>query len=259
MLDQHFIYFPVREVTGSPADYGMAFEDAFFQTEDGQRLHGWFVPGAGDVTLLWHHGNGGNIGHRLPDIHRLHGGLGVNILIFDYRGYGRSSGAPSEGGLYHDAEGALRYLRSRDDVDPERVVYFGRSLGVAIAVELAVRHRPYGLILESGFPSIAYMAEVNRPWLPAWVVQRIISARYDSIAKIGGLDVPLLMVHGDMDETVPLSAGRALFDAASKPKTLLVVEGANHDGLPEVGGQAYIDRLRDYLQGLERAFPLRSA
>ena len=250
MLDQHFVYFPTQEIIGTPAGYGMAYEDAFFEASDGRRLHGWFVPGDGGVTLLWHHGNGGNIGHRLPDVRTLHEGLGVNILIFDYRGYGKSPGTPSEEGLYRDAEAALRYLQSRDDVDAGRIVYFGRSLGVAVAVELATRHRPYGLILESGFPSIAYMGELVRPWLPTWVTQRIIAARYDSIAKVGGLDVPVLFVHGDADETVPLSAGQALFDAANEPKSLYVIEGAGHDGLPDVGGQAYVDRLREYLEGL---------
>ena len=250
MLDQHFLYFPTSEIIGSPGDYGIAYEDVQFEAEDGRRLHGWFVPGEGDVTLLWHHGNGGNIGHRLPDIHRFHEGLGVNILIFDYRGYGKSAGTPSEEGLYRDAEAALRYLQSRGDVDPARIVYFGRSLGVAIATELAVRHRPYGLILESGFPSIEYMSEVVRPWLPAWVVHRIISARYDTGSKLGGLDVPVLVIHGDADDTVPLHAGRALFEAAREPKWFHVVEGANHDDLAAVGGRAYLERLRGFIEGL---------
>ena len=251
MLDQHFLYFPTRELIGSPADYGIAFEDVYFETADGQRLHGWYVPGDGDVTLLWHHGNGGNIAYRLPDIDLFHRELGVNVLIYDYRGFGRSSeDTPSEEGLYRDAEAALRHLQSRDDVDPEKIVYFGRSLGVAIATELAVRHRPYGLILESGFPSITYMANVDRPWLPAFVVHRIIAARYDSASKIGSLNVPVLLVHGDADDTVPLRAGQALFEAARDPKSLYVVEGANHDGLSLVGGRPYLERLREYLDGL---------
>ena len=250
MLDQHFLYFPTREIIGSPGDFGVAFEDVYFETTDGMRLHGWYVPGEGDVTLLWHHGNGGNIGHRLPDIDLFHRQLGVNVLIFDYRGFGRSAGTPSEEGLYRDAEAALRYLQSREDVDPARIVYFGRSLGVAIAVELAVRHSPYGLILESGFPSITYMASVERPWLPAWIVHRILAARYDTGSKIGGLDVPLLVVHGDVDDTVPLRAGQALFAAANEPKSFYMVEGANHDGLAAVGGRPYIERLRQYIAGL---------
>jgi fermentation-respiration switch protein FrsA (DUF1100 family) len=149
-----------------------------------------------------------------------------------------------------DAEAALRYLQSRGDVDPARIVYFGRSLGVAVATELAVRHRPYGLILESGFPSIEYMSEIVRPWLPSWVVHRIIAARYDSGSKIGGLDVPVLIVHGDADETVPLHAGQALFEAAREPKSFYVVEGADHDNVSEVGGRAHIERLREYIEGL---------
>ncbi len=250
MLDQHFLYFPTSEIIGSPAVYGIAYEDVYFETDDARRLHGWFVPGESDVTLLWHHGNGGNIGYRLPDIDLFHRELGVNILIYDYRGYGRSTGTPSEEGLYRDAEAALRYLGSRDDVDPAKIVYFGRSLGVAVATELATRHRPYGLILESGFPSIEYMSEIVRPWLPAWVVHRIISARYDSAGKIGSLDVPVLIVHGDADETVPIRAGQALFEAATEPKSFYTVEGANHDDVSAVGGRQHIERLREYLTDL---------
>ena len=170
MLDQHFLYFPTRELIGSPADYGIAFEDVYFETADGHaaarvvrardgRRHAALAP----RQRRQHR-------HRLPDIDLFHRELGVNILIYDYRGFGRSSAdTPSEEGLYHDADAALRHLQSREDVDPAKIVYFGRSLGVAIATELAVRHRPYGLILESGFPSIEYMANVDRPWLPAFV------------------------------------------------------------------------------------------
>ena len=237
MLDQHFLYFPTRELIGSPADYGIAFEDVYFETDDGQRLHGWFVPGRGRRDAALAPRQRRQHRHRLPDIDLFHRELGVNILIYDYRGFGRSSaGTPSEEGLYRDAEAALRHLQSREDVDPARIVYFGRSLGVAIAVELAVRHRPYGLILESGFPSITYMANVDRPWLPAFVVHRIIAARYDSASKIGSLNVPVLIVHGDADDTVPLRAGQALFEAAREPKSLYVVEGANHDGLAPWSG-----------------------
>ena len=250
MLDQHFLYFPTSEVIGSPADYGIAYEDVHFEASDGRRLHGWFVPGAGGVTLLWHHGNGGNIGHRLPDIALFHRELGVNILIYDYRGYGRSAGTPSEEGLYRDAEAALRYLESREDVDAGRIVYFGRSLGTAVAVELAVRRRPCGLILESGFPSIAYMAEAAQPWLPSWAARRIIAGRYDSGSKLGGVDAPVLVVHGDADETVPLRAGQALFEAAREPKAFYVVAGAGHDDVSSAGGREYVERLRGWLAGL---------
>lgn len=251
MLDQHFLYFPTREVVGTPGNYGIPYEDVLFEAADGTRLHGWFVPGESDVTLLWHHGNGGNIGHRLRDIDLFHRELGVNIFIFDYRGYGHSEGTPSEEGLYLDAEAAALSLHAREGVDPARIVYFGRSLGVAVAVNSAARHRPLGLILESGFPSIAHIAKVAQPWLPAWAVSRIIAARYDSVPVLAELETPLLIVHGDADDTVPLSAGRALFDAAREPKAFYVVRGANHGDMSAVGGQPYLQRLREFIEGLE--------
>ena len=128
LLDRYFLYFPEREIFLTPGNVGLVYEDVFISTSDGVKLHGWFVPGKSDLTLLWFHGNAGNISRRVDNIALLHERLGANIFIIDYRGYGRSEGSPSEQGLYLDAEAAIDYLRSREDVKDDRLVLFGRSL-----------------------------------------------------------------------------------------------------------------------------------
>ena len=248
MIEHHFLYFPERGLTGAPSDYGLAYEDASFLSSDGIRLHGWFIPGEEDVTWLWFHGNAGNISNRLDNLKRLHDELGVNVLIFDYRGYGASEGSPSEEGLYLDAEAALSYLRRRSDVSRDRIVYFGRSLGAGVAVELALRAPPHGLILESALPSIPYMARRAYPWFP--FVQFFVRSRYDSLDKLQRLDVPKLLLHGDRDDIVPIDAGRELFDAAAEPKAFYTIRGAGHNDTSLVGGDAYFAALRSFVEQL---------
>src|SRR5918999_4893938 len=132
-LERIFVFFPTPEIIYTPAQMGLEYEDVYFTTEDGQQLHGWYVPGNTDVTLLWFHGNGGNISHRGPEIAQIHYRLGVNLFIFDYRGYGRSEGVPSESGTYQDSRAALAYLQGRADLNPQKIIYFWQSLGAAVA------------------------------------------------------------------------------------------------------------------------------
>lgn len=247
MLERYFIYFPKRELMVNPSHFGLAYEDVTFVASDGVKLHGWFVPGQRDVTLLWFHGNAGNISHRLENLRLLHDELEVNVFLFDYRGYGRSQGSPSEQGTYRDAEAALAYLGSRGDVSMEQVIYFGRSLGAAVAVEMGICHTPYAVILESAFPSIPYMARRAYPLLPVWPFLR---TRYDSQAKIAKVNAPVLLVHGDRDDIVPIEAGIRLFDAAKEPKELYTIRGAGHNDTYLVGGQAYFDALRSFVERL---------
>ena len=248
MIERHFIYFPESIVAGDPATVGLSYDDVSFVASDGIRLHGWFVPGRSDVTLLWCHGNAGNISHRLDNMQLTHSELGLNVFIFDYRGYGRSEGTPSEQGTYLDAEAALGYLGSREDVSSERIIYFGRSLGGGVAVELAVRHPPHGLILESAFPSIPYMARLVYPFLP---ISPLLQTRYDSEAKIARVDAPVLVLHGDRDNLVPMKAGRRLFEAARDPKEFHTIHGARHNDTYLVGGGAYWEALRSFVGRLE--------
>ena len=165
VIDRFFIYFPERDILQTPGDRGLEYEDVEFEAADGTRLHGWLVPSDRDMTLVWFHGNAGNIGHRVDNLAALHERIGATIFIFDYRGYGRSEGSPSEDGTYLDAEGALDYLASRADLEGSKTVLFGRSLGAAVAAEVAIRRPAHALVLESGFTSIPDMARRHYPFL----------------------------------------------------------------------------------------------
>ena len=241
---ENFIFFPDSYFIGDPADWGLPFEDIYFSTADELTLHGWFVPGSSRITLLWCHGNAGNISHRLDNLKLLHDRLALNIFIFDYRGYGRSQGKPSEEGTYRDAEAAMAHLRIRKDIDQDAVIIFGRSLGGAIAVDLASKHQCLGLILESTFSSLAGMF----PYLPA----DAIPIKYDSLAKIKQVRMPLLMLHGDCDEVVPFQSGRKLFEAASEPKEFYTIKGAGHNDTYTTGGEGYMAVFQGFISGLKR-------
>lgn len=246
MADRAFIYYPVRELTGTPASFGLAYRDVWFQADDGVRLHGWLIPGARPTTLLWSQGNAGNIGHRLDNIREIHQRLGIGVFIFDYRGYGQSEGSPTEAGLYRDARAAREALVRDGGVPSERIVYFGRSLGAAVALELALAHPPPGLILESPFLSVQAMANRTLPGSGY-----LFKSRFDSLARIGRLRAPLLILHGDADEVVPYEHGRRLWEAASEPKAFYTIARARHNDTYLVGGRDYWEAWRKFLHALE--------
>ena len=247
-LERRFVFFPTQEVALTPADAGLSFEDVYFTTSDGRRLNGWYIPGAGNTTWLWFHGNGGDMGHRVEELALAHHTLGVNLFIFDYRGYGRSAGQPSERGTYGDARAALEYLRGRADATDARVVYFGRSLGTAVAVELAAEHPPAGMILVSPFASLRDMSRLSMPQLPiaAWLAGN----RYNSLGRIDRVNCPVLVVHGERDDIVPPSQGRALYEAANEPKSLRLLPNAGHNDTCSAGGTVYWDALQEFMDSL---------
>lgn len=249
-VEKWFVYFPETEFVNTPGQLGLPYEDVFLETEDGLTLHGWYVPGKEDVTWLWFHGNGGNISHRLDEAALFRHALGVNQFLFDYRGYGRSQGKPSESGAYLDARAALAYLHSRSDVDPRRVVYFGRSLGTAIAVELATAHEPLGLVLVAPFTSLSDMARLSFSFPPLHLLVR---GRYDSLDRIARTTSPLLIVHGDSDQTIPVDQGRRLFEAANEPKRFLALPGADHNDTYITGGRLYWDAMKEFLESVSGA------
>ena len=240
-----FIYFPERTIFQDPGDFGLEFEDVYLETSDGVRIHGWFVPGSGGTTLVWFHGNGGNISHRVDNIAGLNRRLGVGILIIDYRGYGLSEGSPSEQGTYLDAEAAVAHALVRPDVDPERVVLFGRSLGCAVAAEMAVRHDVHAVVLESPFTSVLAMAKRAYPFLPG--VGLLVGDMYDTLDKVARIDAPVMVLHGDSDEVVPFEMGREVFEAAPEPKRFYRIRGAGHNDTYAVGGAPYLDALGSFL------------
>jgi fermentation-respiration switch protein FrsA (DUF1100 family) len=240
---ERLIFYPDPLLVAIPADVGLEFEDVRFETADGERLHGWFVPGRRRETLVWFHGNAGNISHRVDNLRLLHDLIGTGILLFDYRGYGESSGTPSEQGLFADARGALRYLRARRDVDAKRIVYFGRSLGAAVAVDLAAEAPPHRLILESAFLSIRAMARAIFP-VP---LALLAPSSFDNLGKASRLGGPILIIHGDRDEIVPFEQGRELFEACPEPKSFFRVRGAGHNDTYLVGGAKYFERIAAFL------------
>ena len=221
-IERRFIYYPSRPLAADPSSVGLAFRDVAFTAADGVRLHGWLIAGRTPTTLLYSHGNGGNIGGRVAIARLLADQLGVGLFMYDYRGYGRSEGAPSETGLVSDALGARAALLG-EGVAAEHVVYFGRSLGAAVTLDLALAHPPRAVVLESPFASVRAMASTV---LPGGGL--LFRTRWDSLAKIPSLRAPLLMLHSDADETIPYAQGRALFAAAPEPKTFFTIRGAHH-------------------------------
>lgn len=251
LFEDKLIYFPSRELEASPEALSLAHEELRLETEDGVSLHAWFLPserGKG-ATVLYCHGNGGNISHRLLRVLEMRAKLGVDVLLFDYRGYGRSEGSPSEEGTYRDARAAYRYLTAQRGLPAEAIVLYGESLGAAIALTLAIEAPVRALVLEAPFTSIADMAREAYPFLP---VAGLLRTRYDSLTKISRLETPLLVVHGTEDATVPFGQGRRLFERAPEPKRFLAVEGAGHSDAPAVGGDRYWSAWRELLTSSAR-------
>jgi uncharacterized protein len=248
-FEDSFIYFPSRGGGETPGARGIDYREVALTAADGVRLHAWHVPGRGPLTLLWLHGNAGHIGHRVEQLALIRQRLGVGVLMLDYRGYGRSEGVPSEQGTYRDADAALAYLRGAPEVDPDGIVLYGQSLGAAVAVELAARERVRGLILEGPFASVPAMARAVYPWLP---IGPLLRTRYDSMARIGTVRAPLLILHSERDEVVPYAQGRALYAAAAEPKHFHPVVGAGHNDAFYRGGEGYWGALAEFLADLEQ-------
>jgi fermentation-respiration switch protein FrsA (DUF1100 family) len=248
-LERWFVYFPTGDVRATPADAGLGYEEVALVASDGVRIEGWFVPGPQPVTWLWFHGNAGNVGDRVQLIRELHEAVGASIFIVSYRGYGRSGGSPSEEGFYRDAQAALDYLLSRPDVDTRRIVYFGRSIGSAVAVQLAARREPLALVLEAPFPSLSWLARQVYPWLP---VSRFLHEEYDVEGAARRVSAPALILQGERDEIVPLSGARAVVAALAGEVELVVVPGAGHNDVPRVAGAEYYRWIAAFLERVER-------
>ena len=247
LFQARYVYFPdlpSRQVEATPADLGLAFDAVTLRTADGEALAGWFIPApAARGTLLYLHGNGGNIGHRLDQIEVFHR-LGLNILNVDYRGYGASSGKPSEEGTYQDALAAWNWLTQQKRIAPERIVLFGESLGGSVAAWLAARHTPAGLVIYASFTSVPEMAQALYPMFPAAWLARY---RYDTRAALNKVNCPVLIMHSPEDEIIPFSHGQALLEAAHEPKRLVQLRGGHNDAL-QVSREVYTREIGAFLQ-----------
>jgi len=241
------IFFPDPFLLCTPAEALLDYEDVWFNASDEVRLHGWMIPAVGcSALMLFCHGNAGNISHRVDNLRRLHD-IGLNVFIFDYRGYGQSSGRITEAGFYLDAEAAYTVARKYALAQNSKLVIFGRSLGGTAAVHLGVRVACSGIILESAFTHMAAMARVHFP-LP--VPGGLLRHKLNALEKISRIKAPVLFVHGDRDNIVPINLGRELFDATMAPKEFMTIQGAGHNDTYFVGGQAYFDKLRDFISSL---------
>lgn len=237
------LFFPTRSIEASPQQAGLIYEDVSLTTDDGLRLGAWYVPALqARGVILFCHGNGGNISHRLDSLLLFHG-LGYACLIFDYRGYGTSDGSPDEAGTYLDSQAAWRYLVSEKGFAKEQIILFGRSLGGAVAAHLAGQVEPAGLILESVFTSVPDMAADLYPLLPVRLLCRY---KYDTRKALARVRCPVLVVHSPDDEIIPFAHGRALLQAANPPKTFLEIHGDHNSG--------FLQSKEGYAQGLADFF-----
>jgi hypothetical protein len=241
--EKGIVFFPDPYLIGTPADFGLEHEEIWFTAEDGVRLHGWWVPKAGAPVWLWFHGNAGNISHRLENIKLLVEEVGVQVFIFDYREYGKSGGSISREGTFKDAAAAYRYLTETRGVPGSELILFGRSLGTALATDIALKGVSRALILESPFTNSQEMAKLYAPFLFDWRPK----VPYDNLGRVGYVKVPVMVIHGAHDEIIPVDMARRVFAAAPEPKELYIIPGSHHNDTYVVGGAEYIRRLRAFI------------
>ena len=245
MFEEKFIYFPQKYPQGlyDQARSIPGLRDCWIKTEDSVRIHGWFAPAdSARATLVIALGNAGNISHRYPLLRSLQR-HGFNVLMFDYRGYGRSDGSPSEDGIYKDGRAALDYALTLPEVRPDCVILWGTSLGGAVAVDVATKRRVAGLILESTFTSAKDVARLVYPFLP---VQFFMRTKLNSVEKIKTITIPVLVIHGSLDTIIPVGLGRKLFNAANEPKDFYEIPAADHNDTFFVGGDEYMSRIQKF-------------
>ena len=250
-----FLYRPVREISYMPDELGLDFENVFFESSDGLQLNGWYIPAENaQLTVLFCHGNGGNITHRLDTINILYN-LGVNCFIFDYRGYGNSQGRPSEEGTYLDVRAAYDWLIREKKASPDNIIFFGRSLGGTIAAQLAAKVKPKGLIIESAFTSYVDLGRKFYPYMP---VQWFATFSYKTIDYVRDVHCPVMIIHSRNDDLIPFEFGLELYEAANDPKTFTEISGGHNDGflvsseIYKKAWQKWLKFLKDYKNNTER-------
>lgn len=244
-VENSLVFFPARYPAGDWEPAGLAFEDAWFQAADGTRLHGWYVPHRNpSAVILFAHGNGGNLTGWAEDMRAIHDRVGASVMIFDYRGYGRSEGSPNEQGILQDARAARAWLAERAGVEERDIVLMGTSIGGGVMVDLAARDGARALVLQNTFTSLPEVAKYHFGWLPTGMLMR---NRLDSAAKIGRFRGPLLQSHGDVDTIVPYALGKKLFEQANEPKQFVTLGGFNHNDLHS---SEYFLVLRQFIENL---------
>lgn len=242
-LFQHrLVYVPFSDLDSDPARIGLSYREIFMDVPGG-KIHAWFVPAEDERgVVLFCHGNAGNISHRLQTIEMLHS-LDMSIMIFDYQGYGKSSGKPGEKKTYLDARAAWDYLVEHKKIEPEKIFVFGRSLGGAIAADLATQTCPAGVILESTFTGVKDLGSELFSFLPVRILSRF---EYDTLNKLKKISSPVMIIHSPDDEIIPYSHGKKLYKDAQEPKYFTEIHGGHNTG--------YLDSRELYLKELNAFF-----
>lgn len=244
-IERQGIFFPLKNIETTPSLLHIPFEDVYFRTEDNIGINAWFIPQEGaKYTILFCHGNAGNIGNRLEKIVLLRG-ADVNIFIIDYRGYGRSQGKPSEEGLYLDARAAYDYLVDERKVEAENIILYGESIGAAVIINLASEVKVAGLIAEGAFSAGRDMARQIYPFLPSF----IFSNKFDSLSKIKDINEPKLFIHSQDDEIIPFGLAKKLFNAAREPKQLKEMKGSHNTSFLDCQ-EAYVSYIKSFIRQL---------
>jgi fermentation-respiration switch protein FrsA (DUF1100 family) len=239
-IENFFVFFPHEAHDDTPQRWDLAYEDVFFVSGGERKLHGWFFPLEGkNPVILFCHGNAGNISHRLENVWQLTEQK-LRVFIFDYGGYGKSPGKPSESGIYEDALAAYDFLLDERNIPASQIVVFGRSLGAAAAIEVSLKRKTKSLIIESAFTSTKAM---SRTLFPFSLLSPILPAHFNNLEKIARVRVPTLVIHGKKDEIVPFSMGRDLFNAINAPKYFHPIEKAGHNDTYLVGGPTYFEKI----------------
>lgn len=247
LMENKMVFFPTKYPGGfwQPEQFGVTASDHYFQTSDGVRLHAWLCeqPDTQAILLIMH-GNAGNLSHRVDWLRRLRDAVPADLFIFDYRGYGRSDGSPTEAGVYLDAQAAYAYVRDQLGRPAGQIFLHGRSLGGAIAVDLATQVPHAGLILESTFSSGQDMAKTMFGFIPVYLFTSI---QFDAAAKIAECGTPKLFIHGRRDSIVPFSLGRKLYELAPEPKIFIELPNADHNDVYVAGGARYYQGVRRFV------------
>lgn len=244
-MESKSMFFPMRQITSSPRDLGLSYEDIYFATSDNKKINAWFIPSRGArFTVLFSNGNAGNVSHRLEKISMLND-MGLNVFIFDYRGYGKSEGVPSEQGLYRDIEAAYSYLVEKREIAPEDIILYGESIGGGVVIELAAKTSVGALITEAAFTSVKDMAKMAFPIIP----HVVFASRFDNLGKIEGIKSPKLIIHSVDDEIVPFTQGERLFAAANEPKKFLKLRGGHNTAFWD-SEEKYKAGIKDFIGSL---------
>ena len=246
--EKGLIFFPIRHLDGTPKHYQLDYEEVYFSALDNTRLHGWFVPSLNpksNTVLLWFHGNAGNISHRLENLALLHRHLDISIFIFDYREFGLSDGYISKAGTFLDARGAWNYLVDERGTDPSDILLFGRSLGTALAVNLASTESCLGVVLEAVFTS-SY--DMLKRYFFGTIPPELLESSYDNLAKINLIRSPLLFIHGEFDEAIPMEMAQRVYQAAIASKRFYLVPGSGHNDTYVTGGSEYFRQWQVFME-----------